>query len=202
MILTNLGPITVYRMLVPRWASTPTSGAGAALHGGRANRPGTQALYLALEAETAVREYQQLSPLMPPGTLVSYTVRLAPVADFQGGYEPGRWSDLWEEFYCDWRELWFNRRVEPPSWVLADDVIAAGAKGLLFASTIVNESSMRHCFGWRLGFYGLATRPDARGNGPLSSRRHHGLIAAVSAPRFGFAPESQGVCCSPSRTVG
>jgi RES domain-containing protein len=94
-------------------------------------------LYLALEAKTAVREYQQLSPLMPPGTLVSYTVRLAPVADFQAGYKPGRWSELWEEFFCDWRELWFNQRVEPPSWVLGDEVIAAGAKGLLFASTLV-----------------------------------------------------------------
>jgi RES domain-containing protein len=137
MILTDLGPITAYRMHVPRWASTPTSGAGAALYGGRANRPGTQALYLALEVETAIREYQQLSPLMPPGTLVSYTVRLAPVADFQAGYEPGRWSELWEEFFCDWRELWFNQRVEPPSWVLGDEVIATGAKGMLFASTLV-----------------------------------------------------------------
>jgi RES domain-containing protein len=137
MILTDIGPITAYRMHVPRWASTPTSGAGAALHGGRANRPGTQALYLALEAETAIREYQQLSPLMPPGTLVSYTVRLAPVADFQTGYEPRRWPELWEEFFCDWRELWFNRRVEPPSWVLGDEVIAAGGKGLLFASTLM-----------------------------------------------------------------
>ena len=53
-------------------------GHGAATHGGRANRTGTLALYLALEPETAVCEYQQLSPLMPPGTLVSYTVRLAP----------------------------------------------------------------------------------------------------------------------------
>ena len=112
MILTDLGPITAYRMHVPRWASTPTRGAGAALHGGRANRPGTRVLYLALEAETAMREYQQLSPLMPPGTLVSYTVRLSPAADFRAGYEPGRWSGLWDEFFCDWRELWFNKRVE------------------------------------------------------------------------------------------
>ncbi len=65
-------------MHAPRWATVPTSGAGAAVHGGRANRPGVLALYLALEPETAVREYQQLSPLMPPRTLVSYIVPLAP----------------------------------------------------------------------------------------------------------------------------
>jgi RES domain-containing protein len=134
MILTELGPVTAYRMHVPRWATAPTSGTGAAAHGGRANRPGTPALYLALEPETAVREYQQLSPLLPPGTLVSYTVRLAPVADFRRGYDATLWHGLWEEFHCDWRELWFNRRVEPPSWVLADEAIAAGAKGILFAS--------------------------------------------------------------------
>lgn len=127
MILTELGPVTAYRMHTPRWATASTSGAGAAAHGGRANRPGVAALYLALESETAVREYQQLSPLMPPGTMVSYTVRLAPVVDFRAGYDSSRWSDLWEEFHCDWRELWFNQRVEPPSWVLADETLAAGA---------------------------------------------------------------------------
>jgi len=58
MILTELGPLTAYRMHTPRWATAPTSGAGAAAHGGRANRPGTQALFLALEPETAVREFQ------------------------------------------------------------------------------------------------------------------------------------------------
>ena len=136
MILTELGPLTAYRMHTPRWATAPTSGAGAAAHGGRANRPGTPALYLALEPETAVREYQQRSPLMPPGTLVSYAVRVAPVVDYRAGYEAARWSELWEEFHCDWRELWFNQRVEPPSWVLADEAIAAGAKGILFASKL------------------------------------------------------------------
>jgi RES domain-containing protein len=136
MILTELGPLTAYRMHAPRWATTPTSGAGAAEHGGRANRPGVPALYLALEPETAVREYQQLSRLLPPGTLVRYTVRLAPVVDFRAGYEPTRWHDLWEEFYCDWRDLWFNHGVEPPSWVLADETLAIGAKGILFESRL------------------------------------------------------------------
>lgn len=53
------------------------------------------------------------------------------------------WSPLWEEFYCDWRELWFNQRVEPPSWVLADEALAAGAKGILFGSRIADRAG-RH----------------------------------------------------------
>lgn len=134
MILDDLGVVTTYRMHTPRWASEPTSGAGAAMHGGRANRPGTAALYLALEMDTAIREYQQLSPLLPPGTLVSYTVHARPLVDFRGSYDPEQWAPLWEEFNCDWRALWFGQRVEPPSWVLGDEAIAAGAKGIVFPS--------------------------------------------------------------------
>ncbi len=92
---------------------------------------------MALEANTAVGEYQQVSPLMPPGTLVSYTVSAGRVVDFRGGYDSAAWPALWEEFYCDWRKLWFDQRIEPPSWVLADEAIAAGAKGILFASRLV-----------------------------------------------------------------
>ena len=134
MILADIGVVTAYRMHTPRWAAQPLSGEGAAAHGGRANRPGVAALYLALETQTAILEYQQLSPLLPPGTLVSYRVQAAPIVDFRGGYGGGRWSPLWEDFHCDWRALWFDERVEPPSWVLGDEALAAGAKGIAFAS--------------------------------------------------------------------
>lgn len=136
MKLTALADVTAYRMHVPRWAVAPTSGAGAAKHGGRVNRPGVEALYLALETETAVREYQQVSTLLPPGTLTSYQLTAAPVVDFTAGYSSSVWEPIWEDFYCDWRELWFNQRVEPPSWVVGDTVIAAGAKGILFPSRL------------------------------------------------------------------
>jgi RES domain-containing protein len=134
MILTRLQTVTAYRMHVPKWAVAPTSGAGAARHGGRANRPGVAALYLALDVETAVKEYQQVSSLLPPGTLVSYEVTVDSVVDFRSGFDGTRWGPIWEDFYCDWRELWFNQRVEPPSWVVGDEAIAGGAKGILFRS--------------------------------------------------------------------
>ncbi|MBL0285182.1 MAG: RES family NAD+ phosphorylase [Zoogloea sp.] len=70
MILTRVGQLTVYRMHTPKWAVSPLSGAGAAQHGGRANRPGVPVLYMALEMDTAIREYQQVSSLLPPGTQV------------------------------------------------------------------------------------------------------------------------------------
>lgn len=136
MILTELAGVTAYRMLAPKWAVAPTSGAGAGQHGGRANRVGLNALYLALDIDTAVREYQQVSPLMPPGTLVSYQLSVAPVVDFTGGFQAGTWDPLWEDFYCDWRACWFNQRIEPPSWVLGDEAVASGAKGILFRSRL------------------------------------------------------------------
>jgi hypothetical protein len=108
MIFTRFAGLTVHRMHTPKWAVAPASGAGAAEYGGRANRPGVAALYLALEAQTAIDEYQQVSPLLPPGTMVSYQVTADPILDFRAGYAPAHWSALWEEFFCDGRELWFN----------------------------------------------------------------------------------------------
>lgn len=134
MIFTDLKDIVAYRMHLPKWAVAPMSGAGAALYGGRLNRPGTEALYLSLDAQTAINEYQGVSNLLPPGTLVSYQVSATKIVDFSRGYQSDKWSFLWESFYCDWRSLAFDEKIEPPSWVLGDQVLAAGAKGVLFTS--------------------------------------------------------------------
>lgn len=107
--------------------------------GGRANRVGLNALYLALDHDTAIRECQQLSSLLPPGTLVSYNLTAAPIVDFTSGYESGKWSSLWDDFYCDWRHCWFNERIEPPSWILGDEVVSSGAKGILFKSRLTPD---------------------------------------------------------------
>ena len=56
-------------------------GGGQAWRESQSSRRGG-ALYLALETETAVREYQQVSTLLPPGTLTSYQLTAAPVVDF------------------------------------------------------------------------------------------------------------------------
>ncbi len=67
MILCDLPPDTIlFRAHTPRWASRPISGAGAAAKGGRSNCEGVEALYLSLDALTALREYQQTSSFLPP----------------------------------------------------------------------------------------------------------------------------------------
>lgn len=136
MIATALdGSQVFYRAHTPEWASHPLSGAGAAKQGGRLNRQGIHALYLADSAETAIAEYQQLSPIMPPCTLVAYAVTVGSIVDFRGGYTPEHWSPLWQDLYCNWRKLALLDEIEPPSWILSDEVIAAGYAGVLFPSS-------------------------------------------------------------------
>jgi hypothetical protein len=58
--LVRLGRDEIFhRYHTPKWASRPTSGAGAAAEGGRFNRPGVEALYLSRAPQTALEEYKQ-----------------------------------------------------------------------------------------------------------------------------------------------
>lgn len=121
MISGALGPDAIfYRAFSPRWAHRPESGAGAALAGGRFNRPGIEARYLALESETALTEYRAESPLLPPATLVSFRVSADPIVDFTRGYTPATWSSIWAEAACNWKHLSMLDDIEPPSWVIGD----------------------------------------------------------------------------------
>jgi RES domain-containing protein len=63
MILTTLTTVA-YRVHDPKWAFAPTSGAGAGKYGGRANRPGVNAIYLSLDLATALAEYRQTDALL------------------------------------------------------------------------------------------------------------------------------------------
>ncbi|WP_051246968.1 RES family NAD+ phosphorylase [Thermomonas fusca] len=123
-----------YRVIVPAYARTPCSGMGAARQGGRFNRPGQEALYLAMETATALAEYQQDNPWLPPGTLCTYFVEGLRVADLAAGFDPAHWPLLWADHALDWRAEWFGRRTEPPTWYMADDVVAEGLDGILFPS--------------------------------------------------------------------
>lgn len=101
-----------YRVHDPKWAFAPTSGAGAGKHGGRANRPGVNALYLSLELETALVEYRHLDALLPPALMVSYRVNVGPIIDFRDGFT-NAWDALWQHFYCNWRKMYFKMAWSP-----------------------------------------------------------------------------------------
>jgi len=119
----------VYRAHNPRWAYLPTSGEGAARHGGRFNRRGLPALYTSLDITTAWLEAQQGFPFKAqPMTLAAYRVRCARIAELTdpaalaaAGIDP---ADL----ACAWEDL-ASQGLEPPSWRLADALIAMDCQG-------------------------------------------------------------------------
>jgi RES domain-containing protein len=142
--IARVGPDEVFhRYLTPKWAFLPTSGAGAAIDGGRFNRPGVEALYLSLSAQTALEEYRQGASITPPATLAAYKITLAEVADLSQGFDPNIWNNTWKEWDCAWRQIARIDNKTPPSWKLADLVITAGLRGILFPS-------LRHAGGTNL----------------------------------------------------
>lgn len=144
MKITRIGPDDIFhRYLTPKWAFLPTSGAGAAIDGGRFNRPGVEALYLSRAPQTALEEYKQGANITPPATLAAYRVTLAEAADLSLGFDPDDWDDAWKEWNCAWRQIARIDRKIPPSWRLADQVITAGLRGILFPS-------LRHAGGTNL----------------------------------------------------
>jgi len=128
------GDEVCYRIIVPAYAGTPLSGMGAARQGGRFNRPGQEALYLSLDEATALAEYRQDNPWLRPGMICTFFVNGLRVADLSAGFDPEHWPSLWADFAVDWRAEWFGKSVEPPTWYMADDVVAAGLDGILFPS--------------------------------------------------------------------
>jgi RES domain-containing protein len=144
-----------YRVIAPAYADTPLSGMGAARQGGRFNRPGQEALYLAMDEITALAEYKQDNPWLPPGTICTFFVRDLRVADLSAGFDSNRWPPLWADFDLDWRAEWFGKGNEPPTWYMADDAVAAGLDGILFPS-------QAHSGGVNLAIYQSSSRPAAQ----------------------------------------
>jgi RES domain-containing protein len=161
MILTSIGPDQPFhRAFTPRWAHAPESGAGAALAGGRFNRPGVEARYLALTPETALAEYRGESLLLPPATLVTFLVTAEKVVDFSGGYDPVHWTPIWAEAHGNWKGLALLEGIEPPSWVIGDIVREAGCPGILYRSA-------RHADGLCLVLF-----PNLRSGAGFAARVH------------------------------
>lgn len=184
MIIGSLGPdVPAFRMHSPRWSFQPLSGAGAGKSGGRLNRIGTDALYLALDHDTAIAEYQQGDPLVRPGLLVSYRLTLNSVVDFSRGYEPANWEAIWQDLSCPWKKLAFLDEVEPASWVIADIVRdGVGAAAILYPS-------VRRPGGTNLVIYPDRLNPadrlvvhDPQGDLPADQSSWRGVAAGVLRP--------------------
>jgi RES domain-containing protein len=124
-----------YRAHDPRWSWTPLSGEGARLHGGRFNRKGVPALYLSLDLITAAIEANQGFPfrLVPPITLVSYTVDCDDLSDLSVAGELKRAGGTPAELACAWKRL--AETGQPvPSWTVAERLRTRGTAGIVVPS--------------------------------------------------------------------
>ncbi len=112
----------LYRAHHPRWSYAPTSGAGAARHGGRFNRRGVPALYTALDPKTAWMEAQQGMPFKAqPLTLVAYRLDCEPIVDLTDGAVLASAAIDPADLACPWEDL-VALGLEPPSWRLVSNL--------------------------------------------------------------------------------
>lgn len=124
----------VYRAHNPRWSWVPESGQGAAFRGGRFNRIGKPALYTSLRFETAWLEAQQAFPFKAqPLTICSYEVDCEDVLDLMDpGILQAHGIDL-ADLACPWEDLYLRGKM-PPSWALADRLVAQGIAAVVVPS--------------------------------------------------------------------
>src|SRR6185295_9965389 len=107
----------------------------ARIHGGRFNAKGTPALYLALQLNTAIIEFNQGLPfrLVPPVTIVSYAVDCDDLIDLSSASERRRHAVGLADMACPWKLLAETGRAVP-SWEIAGRMRASGAAGIVVPS--------------------------------------------------------------------
>ncbi len=118
-----------WRILAPKWAFDPSSGAGAARFGGRWNRQGVPALYLSEEIQTAFEEYQQ-DLLVRPGTFCAYRLNLSGVVDLCDPQVQSSAQVSPSVIFCAWKQILLVQKQIPPTWDAADRLIQLGFAGL------------------------------------------------------------------------
>ena len=132
----------VFRAHNPRWSFAPDSGEGAALSGGRFNRKGRPALYTSCRFKTAWLEAQQAFPFKAqPMTLCAYDVDCDRVLDLT---DPATLADQAiapEDLSAPWKDL-ATSGLTPPSWRMAERLVAEGARGIIVPSFAVGATAL------------------------------------------------------------
>ncbi|EAU39810.1 hypothetical protein FP2506_00310 [Fulvimarina pelagi HTCC2506] len=123
----------LYRALNPVYAREPLSGRGAAIHGGRFNARGREALYLSLSPDVALREANQVGTLQPT-TLVAYRANLRLVFDSHDRQTLAGYGMSADDLVApDWRDRML-KRLHVPTQDFAERLLVDGFAGLLVRS--------------------------------------------------------------------
>lgn len=139
-----------WRIHAPKWAFAPLSGEGAARTGGRFNKPGTPALYLAFTHDTAIREYEQ-DLGWRPGTLCAYRLD-AKVADLRDTATLAELNIRPGMVRCAWKELAFSRPIgDVPSWRIAAALAAKKVAGAIYPSAVDPHGTNVVLWQWNTG---------------------------------------------------
>jgi len=118
----------------PKWSFSPLAGAGAAQTGGRFNRKGQAALYLALDLATAVAEAAQgFGQRIPPLTLCEYDVDCEEIAGLSDEATRAPLGVTAGDIACAWLTFQLAGK-RAPSQLVAQRLKAEGYAGLLAPS--------------------------------------------------------------------
>ena len=125
---------TCYRAHDPKWSFKRVSGEGAAIHGGRFNPKGMEALYLGLTIGCAIKEANQgFAFKINPCVLCCYEVDCDDIADLRTHAGRTRHGVTLADMSCPWAGDLADGR-DPPSWAIARRLIAEGGAGVLVPS--------------------------------------------------------------------
>lgn len=125
------------RVLSPKWATDPSSGAGAAVRGGRFNEQRLPALYLSFDLEVAAHEYGQDLPDRA-GTFCHYDVSLSPVADLTSNETLTALALTRADLTASWKDQ-LRRKLRPMTWDIADKMIGLGYVGAVYESVLARN---------------------------------------------------------------
>ena len=124
---------TVVRAAKPYWTYRPSSGDGAARHGGRFNPIGRPALYTSFSFNTAAKEVR-FSLNADPYTFYFLEVDCADIADLSDPDIRRKLRIEWSDLECPNWESDMNKGIEPASHALTKRLIAEGYVGIVVNS--------------------------------------------------------------------
>jgi RES domain-containing protein len=143
---------TCYRAHDPKWAFSPLTGDGARTHGGRFNRKGMPALYLALTIDGMIVEMTHgFAHRLDPLIICSYQVDIDDIVDLRD--DAGRKANgvTLDALGCAWADDVASGRY-PASWGIADRLIGDGNAGALVPSFAVGaKPDMANLVLWKWG---------------------------------------------------